>query len=112
MNGPRRGAVTSVLAAVLVFGALVLPDDLIRLPPGAFVRIPVEGTAGAALPLLLPPRPRRTVAVLAGTYRWRSLGPAARPAARAQDAGPADGRLPRPLPDRQRAPVRLRPPGA
>lgn len=65
-NRRRRRAVTSVLAAVLVFGALVLPDDLIRLTPGAFVRIPVEGIAGAALLLLLPPRPRRIVAVLAG----------------------------------------------
>ncbi|MFD8545484.1 sulfatase [Streptomyces sp. NPDC059649] len=65
-NRRRRRAVTSVLATVLVFGALVLPDDLLRLTPGAFARIPVEGIAGAALLLLLPPRPRRVVAVLAG----------------------------------------------
>ncbi|WP_030412757.1 hypothetical protein [Streptomyces sp. NRRL S-1448] len=64
MNGPRRRAVTAVLTAVLVFGSLVRPDDLIRLPPGAFVR-PVQGIAGTALPLLLLPRPRRTVAVSA-----------------------------------------------
>ncbi|MEU5009902.1 sulfatase [Streptomyces sp. NPDC021749] len=65
-NRRRWRAVTSVLAAVLVFGALVLPDDLLRLTPGAFARIPVEGIAGAALLLLLPPRPRRVVAVVAG----------------------------------------------
>src|SRR5690348_6490386 len=56
------GAVTAV-AALLVFLALVMPDQLGRYwaeewVPGAFLRLPIEGIAGAALLLALPPRPR------------------------------------------------------
>ena len=47
------GALVTTLAAVLVFLALVLPDQITRLPPGNFwlnalVRIPIEapGEAG------------------------------------------------------------------
>ncbi|MEV3987509.1 sulfatase [Streptomyces sp. NPDC049837] len=54
------------LAAVLVAGALLLPDRLERLSPGAFARIPVEAIAGAALLLILRPRARRVAAVAAG----------------------------------------------
>ncbi|MFE1770840.1 sulfatase [Streptomyces sp. NPDC059008] len=57
---------TTVLSAVLVLFALLLPDQLSGLTPGRFARIPVEGIAGAALLLLLPPRARRVAAVLAG----------------------------------------------
>lgn len=57
---------TTVLAAVLVLGALLLPNQLSGLTPGEFVRIPVEGVAGAALLLLLPPKARRVTAVVAG----------------------------------------------
>lgn len=58
--------VTTALAAMLVIFALLLPNELTRLTPGAFARIPVEGIFGAALLLVLPPRARRVAAVLAG----------------------------------------------
>ncbi|GIE48686.1 hypothetical protein Ani05nite_22200 [Amorphoplanes nipponensis] len=68
--GRRRGraaAPLTVLAAVLVFLALVVPDQLTRLPPGssvpaAFVRIPIEALAAFALLLALPRRARGAVA--------------------------------------------------
>jgi hypothetical protein len=64
------GALTAA-AAVLVFVALVLPDQLGRYwaeawVPGAFLRLPIEGIAGAAVLLALPKRPRRVAAVLLG----------------------------------------------
>jgi hypothetical protein len=58
--------VTTVLAAVLVLAALVAPDRLSGLTPGAFLRIPVEALLGVALVLVLPGWPRRIVATLAG----------------------------------------------
>ncbi|MFC4610286.1 sulfatase [Streptomyces maoxianensis] len=58
--------VTTALAAVLVLFALLLPNELSRLTPSAFARIPVEGIFGAAVLLVLPPRARRVVAVLFG----------------------------------------------
>ncbi|MGW1790758.1 sulfatase [Streptomyces tubercidicus] len=65
--GARAGArAVTVLAAVLVLAALLLPNQLTRLTPGEFLRIPVEGIFGAALLLLLPPRARRVAAVVAG----------------------------------------------
>ncbi|MFE9653174.1 sulfatase [Micromonospora sp. NPDC006431] len=54
------------LAAVLVVAALVVPDELHRLEPGAFLRIPLEGLVAAGLLLVLPARARRPVAVLLG----------------------------------------------
>src|SRR4051812_37266881 len=74
---PRRGrgrirrvlaTVATALAAVLVFVALVAPDQHTRLTSGVFVRIPVEGLIGAALLLVLPPRARRIAAVLIGGF--------------------------------------------
>lgn len=59
------GAAT-VLAALLVLVALVAPNRLESLAPAAFVRIPVEAVVGGALLLVLPTRPRRVVAALAG----------------------------------------------
>ncbi|MGW8551503.1 sulfatase [Streptomyces tubercidicus] len=56
----------TALAAALVLAALLLPNQLTRLTPGEFLRIPVEGIFGAALLLLLPPRARRVAAVVAG----------------------------------------------
>jgi hypothetical protein len=58
--------VTTVLAGLLVLVALIAPNDVGRLTPGAFVRIPVEGLLGAAVLLVLPARARRVVAALAG----------------------------------------------
>jgi hypothetical protein len=68
---PRRarrlaGGMLTALAAVLVFAALVAPDQHTRLTLGAFARLPVEGLAGAALLLLLPRRPRTVLALAAG----------------------------------------------
>jgi len=60
-------AVTAtVLAFLLVLFALVAPDDLSKLTPLAFVRIPVEGLVGVVLLLLLPNRWRKPVALTAG----------------------------------------------
>ncbi|MFJ2111565.1 MULTISPECIES: sulfatase [unclassified Streptomyces] len=56
----------TVLAAVYVVGALLLPNQLTDLTPGAFVRIPVEGIFGAAVLLVLPPAARRIAAMVAG----------------------------------------------
>ena len=63
----RTSAIT-VLAVVLVWFALVGPDQLNRLTPIAFVRIPLEGLLLAAVVLVLPPRPRQIVATLVGVF--------------------------------------------
>jgi hypothetical protein len=60
-----RWTVTA-LAAVLVVGALLLPNAIDALQPNRFTRIPVEAILGAAVALWLPRRPRVVVAVLAG----------------------------------------------
>ncbi|BCJ42037.1 hypothetical protein GCM10010168_65860 [Actinoplanes ianthinogenes] len=59
--------VTTGFAAVLVFLALILPDQITRLPPGnhwytALLRIPVEALVAGAVLLLTPVRARRWVA--------------------------------------------------
>jgi hypothetical protein len=71
----RRAAgwVLTALAGALVFAALVAPDQHTRMTLGAFVRIPVEGLAGAALLLLLPRRPRTVVALVAGALLGVSI---------------------------------------
>lgn len=58
--------VTTALATALVLFALLLPNQVDRVTPGAFARIPVEGLLGVAVLLVLPPKPRRVVAVFAG----------------------------------------------
>nr|WP_203981226.1 sulfatase [Planosporangium flavigriseum] len=58
--------VATVLAGLLVFVALVAPDQLGRITPGAFVRIPGEALFGAALLLALPARVRRPATAVAG----------------------------------------------
>ena len=58
--------VTTALAGLVVFLALIAPREVSQLTPGALVRIPVEGLAGVALLLVLPARARRMVAVLGG----------------------------------------------
>jgi hypothetical protein len=57
---------TTGLAAVLVYFALLMPNQLPLLTPGRFIRIPAEAVLGAALLLVLPPRPRRVAAALGG----------------------------------------------
>lgn len=63
-RGVRVG--TSVLAAVLVVGALLLPNRLDGLSSTTFLRIPAEGILLAGLLLAVPPRGRRITAVAAG----------------------------------------------
>ncbi|MDQ1512508.1 MAG: hypothetical protein QOC59_350, partial [Microbacteriaceae bacterium] len=63
-----RGAATvlTVLAVLVVWSALLIPDRLDRLAPAAFLRIPAEGLILVALAIVLPPLPRRILAVTAG----------------------------------------------
>ncbi len=54
---------TTAFAAVLVFLALIVPDQIFRLPPGnsvftALLRVPIEALIGGAILLLLPERGR------------------------------------------------------
>jgi phosphatidylglycerophosphate synthase len=56
----------TALAGLLVFAALVAPNDSSLLTPTAFLRIPVEALVVVALLLVLPARPRRLTAALAG----------------------------------------------
>ena len=68
--GPRarravRIAVTA-LALVVLWFAVLAPDQLWQFSIGAFVRIPVELLVLVAVALVLPPRPRRIVAIIAG----------------------------------------------
>ncbi|OJY43625.1 sulfatase-like hydrolase/transferase [Pseudonocardia sp. 73-21] len=58
--------VTTLLAAVLVFAALVLPREIGQLTPLAFVRIPVEALVAVGVLLVLPARWRRPVALTGG----------------------------------------------
>ncbi|AZM62429.1 MULTISPECIES: CDP-alcohol phosphatidyltransferase [unclassified Streptomyces] len=55
-----------VLAAVLVVGALLLPNSAPALRPNRFTRIPAEAIIGAVLVLALPRRPRVVAAALCG----------------------------------------------
>lgn len=56
----------NVLAALLVLGALLMPNKVAYLHLRAFVRIPAEAIIGAAVALALPRRPRLVVAVVSG----------------------------------------------
>ncbi|MEP7194704.1 MAG: sulfatase [Actinomycetota bacterium] len=58
--------VVTVLACLLVWFALVAPNELGRLTPGAFVRIPLEALLFVGVVLLLPPRAGRIAAVAVG----------------------------------------------
>jgi phosphatidylglycerophosphate synthase len=56
----------AVLAIALVWSDLLAPDQAWLFTPAAFVRIPLEGLVLLAVALVLPPRPRRIVAAVAG----------------------------------------------
>jgi hypothetical protein len=56
----------TVLAALFVLAALLLPNNLLRQTPWVFARLPVEPLIGAGLLLALRPRARRWAAVAAG----------------------------------------------
>ncbi|MFG3245458.1 CDP-alcohol phosphatidyltransferase [Streptomyces sp. NPDC048187] len=58
---------TTVLSAILVLGALLLPNTLAALEPNRFARIPVEALIAAVLLLCLPRVPRLVAAALFGT---------------------------------------------
>ena len=68
-TGRRRrvlAAALTLLAVVLVWSVLVLPERLFRFTPAGFLRIPVEGLVLVALALLLPWRWMRLVATAVG----------------------------------------------
>jgi phosphatidylglycerophosphate synthase len=69
-GGRKRRAVavgvTNALALLLVWFALVAPNETQRLSLTAFLRIPVEGLVVAGLALVLPSRARRMMAALVG----------------------------------------------
>ena len=56
----------AVLAVLIVWFALIFPDQLTRLTPGALLRLPVEGLLLVALCLVLPRAARRVVATVCG----------------------------------------------
>ena len=68
--GPRTRRAFRITAAVLsgalIWGVLLAPDHASRYTATAFIRIPVEALALIALALLLPARPRRIAAAIAG----------------------------------------------
>lgn len=56
----------NILAAALVFIALLMPNSPEDFRPSSFVRVPVEAIFGAAVLIVLPRRPRLVVAALSG----------------------------------------------
>ncbi|MFC7817649.1 MULTISPECIES: CDP-alcohol phosphatidyltransferase [unclassified Streptomyces] len=58
---------TTVLAAALVLGALLLPNTFAALEPNRFARIPAEAVVGAVLLLCLPRPARLAASALFGT---------------------------------------------
>lgn len=63
---PRLAAALTGGALLLVWAALVAPNHPGRLTAGAFARLPAELLVVAVAAALLPARPRRVLAVLAG----------------------------------------------
>jgi phosphatidylglycerophosphate synthase len=61
-----RATLTSALAVLLVWAALLVPDHTGNLSPGAFLRIPLEGLVFVVLVCVLPSRLARIVAVIGG----------------------------------------------
>jgi phosphatidylglycerophosphate synthase len=71
--GPRRGRARAVIGAlltglsiVIVWAALVAPDQPDYFSSAAFLRVPIEGLVLIGLALILPVTGRRILAVLAG----------------------------------------------
>jgi len=56
----------TILALLVVWVALVAPNQLGRLTPSAFVRLPIEGLVVIGLALVLPAGARRVLACIAG----------------------------------------------
>jgi phosphatidylglycerophosphate synthase len=59
-------AVLTILAGLLVWAALVVPDQPSGITPVGFMRVPLEGLVLIALALVLPATPRRILAGLIG----------------------------------------------
>ena len=59
-------AVVTVLAALLVWAALTLPNRIFELHPAGFARLPLEALLYVALVLVVPTRARTPVALVAG----------------------------------------------
>ncbi|RAK28013.1 phosphoglycerol transferase MdoB-like AlkP superfamily enzyme [Actinoplanes lutulentus] len=66
VSHPRFQLGLTILAGVIVFAALVYPNVLKRLTLGGFARIPIEAAVAIAVFILLPRRPRKVVAIIAG----------------------------------------------
>jgi hypothetical protein len=94
----------TMLSAILVWGVLLAPDRASQFTLAAFVRIPVEALVLVAVALVLPARPRRIVAAVAGILFglltlikllnigfYEELGRAFNPALDWGDIGPALG---------------------
>ncbi|MDW4904047.1 sulfatase [Streptomyces sp. ADMS] len=65
----RTANVTAtVLSALLVVFALLVPNSFDRLLPISFTRIPAEGVLLAGMLLVLPPRARRVMTVVTGVF--------------------------------------------
>ena len=59
-------ALLTVLALLVVWVALVAPNQLNRLTPGAFARLPLEGVVVVSVALVLPATTRRLMACVVG----------------------------------------------
>ncbi|MFD6555252.1 sulfatase-like hydrolase/transferase [Streptomyces sp. NPDC058398] len=57
---------TTLVAAVFVLFALLMPSEAAEFRPAEFLRLPVEAIFGAALLIVLPRRPRIALSVAAG----------------------------------------------
>ena len=62
----RRGAALTIFAVLLVWLALVAPDEPISLEPSALLRVPLEGLVLVAAAALLGARARRVLAWVVG----------------------------------------------
>lgn len=64
----RTGAgwVLTAAAFLIVWFALVAPNRLYQLTPGAFLRIPIEALVLVAICVFLPPRARKILAIVVG----------------------------------------------
>jgi hypothetical protein len=63
---PVAGRALTALAAAIVLGALLLPNDIDRITPGAFLGIPAEALLAVMVALAVPQRVRPAVAALIG----------------------------------------------
>jgi phosphatidylglycerophosphate synthase len=63
---PGIAVALTVVAVLLVWAALVAPNQMSELDVGAFVRLPLELLVVLVLAVLLPARPRRVLAAVAG----------------------------------------------